>query len=121
LWHGKDASKWDHLYDTDFYGLGDHVLASNTSGVCQWKPSIPTGTYDVYVCRSPHAGSRRLFDRDGERHRERRVPSARELVWGVWTKLGTWSLNGSTALLRLTANAPQSVAADAVKFVQVGP
>jgi hypothetical protein len=117
------SGTWNKHFNTYYFGSGDHLIATGTAGVCQWKPALASGTYDVYVwtpaLAAPANAVFTITTASGD------VPvsfdQTNQAAWNTFTKIGTWSLASGTAVLKLTANAGQNVAADAVKFVQTGP
>jgi hypothetical protein len=117
------SGTWNRHFNAYYYGPTDHLIATGTAGVCQWKPSLPSGTYDVYVWTPALAGPANAVYTITTATGDVTVSfdQTNQSAWGTFTKIGTWSLSNATVVLKLTANAGQNVAADAVKFVQTGP
>ncbi|HZU98083.1 MAG TPA: Ig-like domain-containing protein, partial [Planctomycetota bacterium] len=119
------SGEWDQHYESLHYGPTDHVIAVGSTGTCQWKPVLATGTYDVYAWIPERdsipscVGAYTIVTASGNVSvsLDQNTPS----YWGTFVKLGSFQLNAGTALVQLTAAANQRVSADAMEFVQTGP
>jgi hypothetical protein len=116
------SGTWAKHFNAFRFGDTDQLPTSATAE-CQWKPWLASGTYDVYVWvpsrTAPAMATYTIATTGGTQSVN--LDQSQSTVWGVWTKLGTFSLDGATASVHLVAASGQNVAADAVRFVQVGP
>jgi hypothetical protein len=117
------SGSWSHHFNSFFYGFGDQAINVPSAGMCQWRPSLPSGNYDVFAWWpsrvSPGRATYTIVTSNGNVsvNVDQSVPA----TWGMWNKLGTFPLTGSTALVQISCAGGQNVAADAVRFVGSSP
>src|SRR5262249_14363637 len=117
------SGTWAVHFQPFRFGPIDHTFSGTGTGQAMWRPSLPSGTYDVYAwwpsqfsvsTSIPYTivttGGNQIV----------LVNQADSTTWGKWNKLGTYTLDPATAAVLVGSTDAQDAAADAVRFVATG-
>jgi hypothetical protein len=116
------SGTWRQHFQPFRYGIDNLTFAgvAPSTGVAQWRPTLVSGTYDVYAWwPSQYSNSTGIHYTvvTTTGNVDVVVNQADSTTWGKWNFLGTYTLDAATAAVKITSTAAQTAAADAVRFV----
>jgi hypothetical protein len=118
-----DSGLWDVHYTPFRFGSTDRRIQQGTTGVCRFTPVLPRdGTYDVYAWWPVNydATSNAVPYTVVGNGITQTTAMNQTTNWGKWVIVGRYPLAPGSHVT-VTAHSGVNAAADAVRFVYVGP
>jgi hypothetical protein len=118
-----DSGTWEVHYTPLRYASTAHRIAPGSSGVARFTPTLPgAGTYDVYAWWPASTDPTTVaipYTVFGNGVTQTLIEN-QTANWGQWNLLGRFPLAPGSSVT-VTASGGANAAADAVRFVLVGP